>query len=258
MKKVLLGLFCPALLATCVAPTGEVTTFTDQNGTGQPELDREPVLASSMNSIEILHRTPKALYHITLIPTQKALTIIYYGKGSGGWRDDLSQQKEGEFQPLCMIETIPGKIVVAGRMVGTFDSAIYEFSFDWSKLRPNLVSRRIYLGTDIGDITGMVQIDELKETIAVFDYSNAAIASVDLESGMVKRLLSPDSEHLELLEAKGMRADWIAPNEEKGTPAGVWYTLQPTQGINLLRGGILTINAVDYGIDGTIDKYFVE
>jgi len=221
-------------------------------------LPRDPIDPGEMNVARILHRNQLGLFTFDLFPLTKKAMVTLAGPNSGAWEYDLSNQVEGDFQPLCMIEGLDGQAIICGRIEGASNSAIYRVSFSWSGTEPVLDSELLYLGNGFGDVTAVAYVYDLTGGLAVFDFTNAAVKYVNVTTGSVSTLVEADGLHSALLQARGMIADFVKPNQVLGTPAGLWFTLQAGQTLNFYDPNLTWINVVDYGYDGTLDDYIVE
>ncbi|MBC8369683.1 MAG: hypothetical protein H8E25_06770 [Planctomycetes bacterium] len=231
-------------------------TFTP-NSAPSPVLPRGPLPAAEMNIMSVSSRNSLGVFTATLFPANKSLLVSHYGKSSGSYNFDLSTQTEGVFQPLCMIGDDSG-IYVCGRIEGGTEAVIYHCTFSWAGTEPTIQSSIILTGGGIGDITAAANITTLNGKLAVFDYTNAAIKYVDIATGVVTTIVSADGIHSDLLQARGMIADFVQADSALGTSAGIWFTLQAEQSINLLGANIFWLNVIDYSFDGTVDDYFTE
>lgn len=221
-------------------------------------LPRTRIDPSEMNVARVLHRSPIGLFTGDLFPASGAIVISLSGTVSGAWRIDLTAQAEGTFQPLCMVEGSPGQVYVCGRIRETSEAAIYRFSFTWSGSEPVLHPQRIYQGSAMGDITAIADLSDLNGCVAVFDFTFARLNYVDVASGTVRTLVEYDASHGEMLQVRGMIADFFQADSSQGHGAGLWFTLQPGQSIRFLDPEVFVLNVLDVDCDGVLDDFFTD
>lgn len=194
---------------------------------------------------------------VTLKPADRCLVIRRAGGPPGAaWTFDLATRAEGTFQPLTMFPGGQGRAYVAGRIEGTAIAIIERLTFAWAGAEPSFSTEVVYAGSDLADITSMVDVEEVNASLVVFDATNAKLVYVDLADGSVTEVASSAS-HPELASMLGLETHYLYdPSSGSSRVIGLRHYLQPLQFVSasaFLDATTTTLMLVDKGADGTID-----
>ena len=123
----------------------------------------------------------------------------------------------------------------------------------WSGEQPTFVVNTLVESSSIGDIISMADVAEYQDSIAMYDYTNAKIWSVNILDGALTEIASPVS----FPELWDFQQLYAAPfkNEEETEIIGIYYWLGVSQTSNMSDYGREEfLVAKDLGPDGTVDS----
>lgn len=224
----------------------------------QPVIPRDPINPAQLSPTTAIYGISAGMFRASLQPIGKSLYIVHSpDQQAGQWTLDISSQSEGTFQPLVMLRGDKAELYVAGRITESEQTAVYRFDVIWNGHNPSLSAARIYLGTELGDITAIAYTKPMNGALAVFDHTNARVSYLNISTGNVQHVASYQN-YPELLDMFGMVVNWTQRNPAIGRPAGVWLVLQPQQDVEIAESpDVVSVNIVDDNAGGTVDEFFV-
>jgi len=194
-------------------------------------------------------------YWLVYWPGTEWLTVTKYSEdGVIRFGISLGLKVEGKLDLRLMVLGKDNTLLFAGREGDSGNAVLVRGTFNFSEEKPDLEVETIMNDQGIGDITGVVEIDGLNESIAFFDYSNASLHYFHLDSGTRDSVLSPVEEPI-LLEMQGLEG---APLRDTTTNeiSGCSLYLRENRDIPAFQSGTQVI-LTDHLADGAIDKVLI-